>query len=581
MMPRCRQRWGDLATGRLSRGAPWAGAARRDACGTSSASSRRVALLRKLIALGWFCGVALYLSLASAAPAVSAQETAKADKGTETEEKVAPDSPRAAMAEFRHRVRAGDYAGAARYLDVAPGEAADGPTLAQHLKEVLNRRLWLDLSKISPESHGNTADNQPPNSEELGTIRAASGKPEPVLLVRKSYAPGSHWVFSRSTVSRIDDWYEHLESVWLSERLPKPLLKMGPKLLRWWQWIALVPLVGIAWALSFALTRIGKVAARHSLPEQVGTLQELRRPLTLALTLGLSYAALPWLGLYQPAEQMLHRWGSALLFVALFWALWRGVELSRHSASTSRWARESVSAGSLLSLGARLAKFAVAVAAFMVVLSQLGYQATTILTGLGIGGVALALAAQKTVENLFGTFSLAIDQPFREGDYVKVDGIEGTVESVGLRSTRIRTPDRTLISIPNGRLADMRIETVSRQDRLRFYNVIGISPANANRLPDLLERIRALLAAEPLVTKESIGARFIGLTDSALNVEVVAMLATVEAGRFVEARERLLLGILRVVGEAGCGLARPARSVELVSTPGQPPNSGQSRPAAE
>ena len=479
---------------------------------------------------------------------------------------VAPDSPRAAIADFRKLTRARDLAGAARYLDLSQVDAADGPTLAEHLREVLNRHLWLDLDKLSPNSRGNTEDGKPADREELGTVPGASGKPEPVVLVRKSLRPGSHWVFSASTVASVESWYSRLENLWLMEHLPKQLLRMGPHLIRWWQWIALLPLMLGAWGVGFGVSRMGRVALHKLFSESHAKMaHRLRGPLTLACTVAACYAGLPWLGLYQPGEAFLHRWLSALFLMSVFWALWNAVELSRHSVSTSRWARESLSAHSLLSLGARLAKFALLALAVIVVLAELGYQATTIITGLGIGGVALALAAQKTVENLFGTFSLAIDQPFREGDTIQVDTINGTVEAVGLRSTRIRTADRTVISIPNGKLADMRIETINRQDRLRFYTVVGVAHSASQKLTQILAGVDALVRAEPLVAKDTVSVRFIALTDSAMNVEIGAMFDTTDGGKFVLARERILLGVVRVIEEAGASLAHPMRSVELSS----------------
>lgn len=531
-----------------------------------------MAFHRWLMTLALFVASSFVSGLVGAAPAPATAGSATAPAKTENEaaeeEQGAPDSPRAAMREFRRLTRTGDFTGAARYLDLSKVSSNDGPLLAQHLKEVLNRRLWLDSSKLSPESHGNVTDNQAPDREQLGTIRGASGQPEPVVLVRKSYRPNTHWVFSAETVAQIEPWYDHLESLWLSEHLPKPLLKMGPKLLRWWQWIALVPLLLGAWAISYAAARVARAVATRTLNEaRISSVHQLHGPGTLAVMVAVVLAALPWLGLYQPAYALLQRWCSAFLLVAVFWALWRGVNLARRSVSSSRWAQESVSAHSLLSLGARLAKFAVAAAAFVIVLSQLGYQATTIITGLGIGGVALALAAQKTVENLFGAFSLAIDQPFREGDTIKVDNIEGVVEAVGLRSTRIRTADRTVIAIPNGKLADMRVETISRQDRLRFYCTFGVAHGSSDKLEGIASEIKKLLAAEPLVDSSSIGVRFVGLNDAGLNLEIGAMLGTTDGGKFMDAKERLLLGIVRAVEQAGASMAHPSRRIELVSPP--------------
>lgn len=529
----------------------------------------RVASFRLLFRYLFLLAAVLGPAVAIAAPPPPPSATVASPGGkpdAATEENVAPDSPRAALRDFRRLTREGDFAGAARYLDLSKVNSGDGPTLAQHFKEVLNRRLWIETSKLSPEPRGNVADNQAPDREQLGTIRGASGEPEPVVLVRKSYRPGSHWVFSAETVAQIEGWYDHLESIWLSEHLPQPLLKMGPRLLRWWQWIALAPLLLVAWVVSYAVTRLGRALATRALNEnRASALHQLHGPATLAVTVGVVFSALPWLGLYQPAHALLQRWCSAFLLIAMFWALWRGVELSRSSVSSSRWARESTSAHSLLSLGARLAKFAVAAAAFVFVLSQLGYQATTIITGLGIGGVALALAAQKTVENLFGTFSLAIDQPFREGDTIKVDNVEGVVEAVGLRSTRIRTADRSVIAIPNGKLADMRIETISRQDRLRFFCALGVAHGSSDKLGRIVEELKELLSTEPLVDQSTISVRIVGLTDAGVNLEIAAMLGTLDGGKFMDAKERLLLGIVRSIESSGASLAHAARTIELVS----------------
>jgi MscS family membrane protein len=193
----------------------------------------------------------------------------------------------------------------------------------------------------------------------------------------------------------------------------------------------------------------------------------------------------------------------------------------------------------------------------------LGYQATTLLAGLGIGGVALALAAQKTVENLFGTFSLAVDQPFREGDSIRIDGAEGVVEAVGLRSTRIRTADRTVVSIPNGKLADMRVETLSRQDKLRFFCSVPLTHARTAQLEQLLKKLDGLLASEPLIDPPSASARVVALTNVGVNIEAAAMLATTDGAKFAEARARLLLGILRSVEEVGVRLAGTVQTIEV------------------
>jgi MscS family membrane protein len=503
------------------------------------------------------------LTQAPAKPSASPAASAAAD-ATPPEEKVAPDSPRAAMTDFTQLTRKGDYVKAARYLDLSSVNQGDGPLLAKHLREVLDRHLWIDVDKLSASARGNTEDGLSADREDLGNVPGAAGKPEPVVLVRHIDRSGVRWVFSAGTVGHIDAWYEHLENRWLLDHLPKSLLGFGPHELRWWQWLALGPLLVSGWLIGFAITRLSRIALRRVLNEaSAEAMRRLRGPATLAWMVIACYALLPWLGLYEPGELFVQRGLSAALLVAFFWALWRAVELSQHTVSSSNWAKNSLTAHSLLMLGARLGKFAVAAFAFVAVLAELGYPVTSIITGLGIGGVALALAAQKTVENLFGAFSLAVDQPFREGDVIQVDSISGTVEAIGLRSTRIRTVDRTLITIPNGKLADMRIETVSARERIRFYSVLGLVHAASPKMPQILAEIESTLRQEAALAKDTISVRLSAVTDSALNIEIAAMCQTTDYNQFMDLRQALLLRIVEVVEKAGGKLAHPVRSLEL------------------
>lgn len=469
------------------------------------------------------------------------------------------------MSEFARYTRSADYENAARYLDLSAVDRADGPILAKRLRDVLDRHLFIDVEKLSPNPRGNTDEGSAPDRDELGSVPGSAGKPEPVLIVRRVDRNGARWVFSASTVARIDAWYAHLENRWLLERLPKWSLRFGPHELRWWQWLALAPLLFSGFLVGFAITRLSGLVLKHWLPSHSGVIaRKLRGPTTLAWTVITSYALLPWLGLYEPADDFVRRGLSAALLAALFWALWQAVELSQHTVSrSSQWAKNSVTAASLLMLGARLGKFVVAAFAFVAVLAELGYPVTSLIAGLGIGGIALALAAQKTVENLFGAFSLAIDQPFREGDQIQVDTISGTVEAIGLRSTRIRTVDRTLITIPNGKLAEMRVETITARDRMRFYSVLGITHSPAKQISQILQGIERLLRDDSMVVKDSVSVRLIGLTDSAMNLEIVALVETSDGAKFLEVRQGLLLGIIEIVDNAGSALAHPVSSIRL------------------
>ena len=180
---------------------------------------------------------------------------------------------------------------------------------------------------------------------------------------------------------------------------------------------------------------------------------------------------------------------------------------------------------------------------------------------------ASALAAQKTGEHLFGTVAIGFDQPFRLGDWIKVDDHEGTVEAVGLRSTRIRTLDRTVISIPNGKLADMRTETVSARDRYRVHATLGLEHGTSSAtLRAVIDGARAMLAAHPRAHTDAPWVFLRRIGDSSLDVEVSAWFEADGYEDFLAIRSDVLMRLLEVVEARGARLAFPTRTVH-VATP--------------
>ena len=221
----------------------------------------------------------------------------------------------------------------------------------------------------------------------------------------------------------------------------------------------------------------------------------------------------------------------------------------------------------LVSLTSRVARLMVLALAVLAIFSGLGFSVTSVLAGLGIGGLALALGAQKTLENLFGAFALALDQPIREGDFVKVDNFTGTVETIGLRSTRIRTLDRTLISVPNSKLADQRLETFAARDRFRLAAVLHLAYGTSqDQLREVRDGFERVLRAQPKIWPDGISVRFIAFTDAALDIEVGCWFATADYDEFALVREAVLLEFMGVVEAAKASFAYPSRTMQLVQT---------------
>jgi MscS family membrane protein len=504
---------------------------------------------------------------------------------------VAPDSPRASLQAYLDAGRAGEWKKAARHLVLPEGRLAEGPTLAGRLKAVLDRHVWFDLEKISPASDGNRDDGLSAGVERVAEIPVGDERTQPVYMVRRVDDGGRLWAFSPNTVRHIDHWYDQLEGRWMRERLIgaglEPLLRGGPLGLLWWQWIALPLLVLGAWVVGRflgGLTRklLSRLFARTRTERDDKLLKRIGPPLTFAWGLAFFWAALPSLGLTAKVEGFFVGLETAGAVIVVFWALWRSVDLLTDLLVSSPWAETSPSARTLLKVGANIAKGIIAGAGAVALLSAFGYPVTTLLAGLGIGGLAFAFGAQKTVENLFGSIALAVDQPFRVGDFVKVEDFVGTVEDIGLRSTQFRTLDRTVITIPNGSLSGQRLETFAARDRMRLATTIGVEYGTSHaQMEQVLEGFERVLREHPKIWPDAVVVKFMAFGASSLDIEIMAWFQVPTWADFQRCRQEVLLGFMRVVEEAGTSFAFPTRTVHLVGEsaptkdggrPGGPPS---------
>ena len=506
--------------------------------------------------------------------------------GPAVPEEEAADSPRASMRTFLDLCDHARYDEAARYLDIPKGAEKRTAEIARKLHDVLQERLWVDPEKLSPLAMGKKQDALPPGIEELGKIVDAKGHPLSIRIVRhESRSPEDEprWVFSQASVLAIDALHSSLKARWVRENLPAPLLVLGPKALYYWQWLALPLLAvgcgGLGWLLMSLSSALGRRLTVKR-PWATRLIQRMRRPATMAWALILFWLFLPYVALTLRAEDLVERLLRALAYLAFFWGLVRVVAVAGDEISETPWAVSRPNVRSVTGLGVRLGKVVVGALALMVALSQLGYPVTTVIAGLGIGGVALALAAQKTVENLFGSISILADQPFGIGDTIKVDTIEGTVETIGLRSTRLRTVERTLIIIPNGKLADMRIESLGPRDRMRFATKLPLSrETKVAQIEAVVAKVRERLRSHASVLEADVAVNLSALGESSFDIEVSAPIQTLDPNDFAKIREELLLACVRIVDAEGARLAVPARQMVGSGATSEQSEQSEQRPA--
>jgi MscS family membrane protein len=232
------------------------------------------------------------------------------------------------------------------------------------------------------------------------------------------------------------------------------------------------------------------------------------------------------------------------------------------SAIAKRFATRLIGGAPLLRFARRAIDLLLIFIGIIVVLRYFGVNTTAALAGLGVGGIAVALAAQKTLENVIGGLSLIFDQTVRLGDSLKVSDTVGTVVAIGLRSTRIRTLDRTVLSVPNGQIANANLENFSERDKFRFIHVLGLEyETTPQQIRLILGEITSLLEGKDGVERDSVRVRFIRFGASSLDIEVFALLLSRDFSHFLEVQQALLLRIMEIVQECGAGMAFPSQTI--------------------
>ena len=360
--------------------------------------------------------------------------------------------------------------------------------------------------------------------------------------------------------------------------IPEPLRAIGPADMAWWQWIGLVTTCVVSLAIGRAAAALFALGARRVTRATTTTFDDeliakLAVPARLLGAIAFIRLVLPLLRLPARPEGVVVAGLLALLAIALVWGALRLTDVIAAHLGRASWARSRPHSRALLSLGSRVVKVVLVVIAVIGFLGSLGLPVGSLLAGLGIGGIAIAFGAQKTVSDLFGAFALGIDQPLREGDYVKIDSdVVGTVESVGLRSTRVRTPDRTIVSLPNGKVADMRIETFAVRDRCRLSTTIGlVYSTTAAQMREVLAGFERVLRAHMKIWPASVQVRFTQFSESSLDITINCWFMTSDGDEFALYRQEVLLAFMDVVEQAGTDFAFPTHTVHLVHPPTAPP----------
>jgi MscS family membrane protein len=475
-------------------------------------------------------------------------------------------TPRSSITGFLKAVQQGRYRNAAYYLQLTPAQRdSRGHELARELQVLFDSGYQHPLSWISNRPEGSQQDQMPPDEERAGEFAVRDESLELLLVRVEEPEVGQVWLVSSQTLARVPAVSRRVTAFRFVEDWPSwTQIRWGGMAL--WQWLGVAVLflvaLAIAWAIIWALLRVLR-GTRYRLTN-------FPKLATLLLAVTLHGRMIPVLAVPLLVRSYYNRAIGVLTLFGFVWLVLRGIDRGAERIREAAVAAGKINTGSWMVLGQRILKALVVLIAFLSFLSLLGFDISTALAGVGIGGVAIAFAAQKTLENLFGGVSVASDRVIRVGDTLRLGTTVGTVVDIGLRSTRLRTLERSELSIPNGVLANMNVENLSMRDKLLFQSTMGLLFETApEKMRAILERLNALLANDPRVDPEGRRVRFVNFGESSLNVEVFCYIATGDWQEFLRVREDLLLKIMDIVHEEGSGFAFPSRTVYHVHEDGR------------
>jgi MscS family membrane protein len=457
-----------------------------------------------------------------------------------------------------------DLAKAAQYLDTKLPEP-QAEQLAQQLKVVLDTGLSSSINGLSHEPQGSVTDDLWVTREKVGVAKTANGNLDILLDRVKRPQAATIWLFSSETLVRIPSAFANLQKHDISSRLPSVLVRVALFGLPLWRWLAIVTAIILALLLSSLVSRLLLVVCRLFLdrghiPNKAEILHRLKQPLRMLLL-----ALALWVTeTYSLSVLARHYWTASAFVLGTIGAAWFLAGLfdlaadagARHSLATG--AKEKVA---VINLARRLVKILSVFLVLLILLKGAGVNVSAMLAGLGIGGIALALAAQKTLEDLFGGISIIMRDAIRVGDYCRLADQSGTIEDIGLSATRLRTLDRTVVSIPNSKIAQLSSENIALRDKFWFHHVFSLRyDTRKEQIERILADVQAMMEQTQEIERGTSRINFVGLQDASFEIEVFAYLVVSSYVNFLVLQQELLLQILAIVANSGARLTVPLQS---------------------
>ncbi len=483
-------------------------------------------------------------------------------------------TPRGTVKGYFTALRKGDYPRALKYLDLSPIPDKDrqskGLILVEEFEAFLDKGGNIDpINLINDQSVGDTEDGLDPDVEVVGMIYW-EGESIPIFLERVTLEGEQLvWLFSWQTIQKIPKEFDVTNEVFIEKIMPKGSLQSKWRGAQISHWLAICLLaIGsylFAWLITMVLNWMIRLWwSTFAGGKHASLIRTFLIPLRIVIAVAIFVTLARALDISILVRQSFSIINLSFLWIALFIFIWLLIG-TLFAYGEQRLREKNNVAGLSVTLFLRnSAKFVLIAFALIMILDTLGVNVTAGLAALGIGGIALALGAQKTIENLVGSLTVVFDQPVRVGDFCKFGAMMGTVESIGMRSTRIRTLDRTVVTIPNGDFASQLIENYTQRDKFLYKKILGLRyETSSDQMRYILVELRRLLYAHPKVDQDPARVRFLEYGSDSLQVELFAYIHAQDYNEFLAVQEDINLRLAHVIEESGSGFAFPSQTVYL------------------
>jgi MscS family membrane protein len=480
--------------------------------------------------------------------------------------------PKGTVNGFFSAIMKQDYLLASQYIDFSEinkkGVDSVSISLVKKFEIVLNKYgSIIPKNLISDSSDGDLNDGLDPVFEEVGSV-VYKGKTTSIFLeLIQNNNNHKVWLFSKETLKiLVEDIYSKSYSRELESNNMFSSKWQGAPLRDWLTMILLA--VGsylVAWLFTILTKFMALLSWRNfNKVKYSRLLKTLLIPFRLILAVLILLYISRYLGVSILVRQAFGVVNLTVIWMAVFIFVWLLINTLTSFGEERLRATNSFGGLSAISFFRNTAKFSVVIIAILIVLDTFGVNVTAGLAALGVGGLALALGAQKTIENIVGGLSVVFDQPVSVGDFCKFGETLGTVEKIGMRSTRIRTLNRTIVTIPNSDFSSRLIENYSKRDMFLYQTTIGLRyETSSDQMRYILVELRKILYAHPKIEQEPARVRFLGYGSDALKVELFAYAIAKDWNEFLGIQEDLNLRLVKVIEDSGSGFAFPSQTVYL------------------